>query len=453
MRKLSGFPSIMKFSFKNLGSLEAGEIEIKPLTILCGASNTGKTYAMYALAGIFGLRNFKTVPFLKRELEHLQATGLVEIDLQRVLTENWQELERRVAESLQANLPTFFSADSSLFEHTRLGISCEIGLALRTVARTPIDQVAEAPGGKTLLNLTKEAGSMILKVSQTGKLPLTVVEERISNILGQSCLAPWGGQVYLLPSERAGLNLFYRELNRQRTALLHHATKPQIDLGALFRDMVARYPQPIADYIDLLNDLSNAKRRKGIYHSVAQDLQKDLLGIKKYAIDKDGNIQFTPKRSDSSLSLHLGSSTVKSLFGLWLYLENISQVGDVLMIDEPELNLHPAHQRIMANIVARLVNSETKVLITTHSDYFVRQINNLLMLGNGGDKGRESASRHKYPADHLLVSAQVGAYLFKGGTVTPMEIDDSEGILADTFDDVIRDLNLDSQEIYMETQE
>ena len=62
-----------------------------------------------------------------------------------------------------------------------------------------------------------------------------------------------------------------------------------------------------------------------------------------------------------------------------------------LIIDEPESHLDTANQIQLARLVARLVNSGVKVLITTHSDYIVREINNLIMLSSpleDGDKVR-----------------------------------------------------------------
>lgn len=52
----------------------------------------------------------------------------------------------------------------------------------------------------------------------------------------------------------------------------------------------------------------------------------------------------------------------------------------MLIIDEPELNLHPDNQRKMAGLLARLVNCGVKVLVTTHSDYLIRELNNRVML-------------------------------------------------------------------------
>jgi predicted ATPase len=443
----------MKVTFKNLGTIEEGSIELHPLTLLCGENNTGKTYAMYALCGLLGLRHVSGLAILKPDLEALFANGTVEIDLDVLLSGHWHSVEQKISHSAKGMLPMFFSAEPAVFDKTEIEATNEVTAALAAMKEADLEASSQASGGKTLLKIKKMKGSLILKISLTGKLPMDYVQQMVSQLIGRVIFAPWAGKVFLLPAERAGLNLFYRELNRQRSALLHHASKPQIDIGELFRDMIARYPQPIADYIDLLNDLTSLKRKKGFHHDLALEIQKEILNIKKYQIDREGNITFTPRKSEVPLNLHLGSSTVKSLFGLWFYLEHLSDEGDVLMIDEPELNLHPENQRVMACIIAKLVNRGTRVMITTHSDYFIRQINLLIMLGNAGGAGKEISAKHGFSPDSLLQNQQVGAYVFKDKGISAMEIDSSEGIIAETFDEVIRDLNRDSQEIYWEAHQ
>ena len=41
----------MKFQITNLGRLDAADLEVGDLTVICGENNSGKTYATYALYG------------------------------------------------------------------------------------------------------------------------------------------------------------------------------------------------------------------------------------------------------------------------------------------------------------------------------------------------------------------------------------------------------------------
>ena len=67
----------MKISFENFGVIKQGEIEQKPLTILCGENNTGKTYAMYAMYGVLNFEAMWTLPALEELfLEAVESNSL-----------------------------------------------------------------------------------------------------------------------------------------------------------------------------------------------------------------------------------------------------------------------------------------------------------------------------------------------------------------------------------------
>lgn len=265
-----------------------------------------------------------------------------------------------------------------------------------------------------------------------------------------------------MPAERTGLHLFYRELRTRRTALLHHASKPNIDLRELLRDVMSSpYARPIATYIDWLNTLSTLSKTEpsgqDLFHDCGEYLKKQLVQG-AYTVDPEtSDITFEPEsiedddKETRSMGLHMTSGTVKSLFGLWFYLEHQAKAGDLLMIDEPELNLHPRNQRIIARLLAKLVNAGLNVVVSTHSDYIVREFNSLIMLNH--DHAQSLRKKHNYADDEVLDPANVGAYLFDNQIITPFEISSNDGIYATTFDEVIRDLNQVNDDIYYSIQE
>ena len=271
-----------------------------------------------------------------------------------------------------------------------------------------------------------------------------------------------------MPAERNGLHLFFRELSTRRAALLHHASKDNIDLNELLKDVIrSRYALPIAHYINWLNQLPEIQRGSakiadhgaaGAFHQHALQLQKQLANGAYKVERRSGVIRFKPYQigrgrggiATQSMGLHMASSTVKSLFGLWFYLENQAQPGDLLMIDEPELNIHPENQRYIARLLARLVNAGLRVVISTHSDYIVREFNSLLMLSQ--DNG-ELRDRHGYSEDEVLTVEQVSACLFDRQSITPFEISPEDGIYATTFDTVIEDLNRVNDDIHYSLRE
>ena len=69
------------------------------------------------------------------------------------------------------------------------------------------------------------------------------------------------------------------------------------------------------------------------------------------------------------------SSSLKSIFGLDLFIKNNSK-GDWIFIDEPEMNLHPENQKIMADFLFKLLTADIRMVISTHSDYLIKEIIN-----------------------------------------------------------------------------
>ena len=130
------------------------------------------------------------------------------------------------------------------------------------------------------------------------------------------------------------------------------------------------------------------------------------------------------------------SSMITELAPVVLFLKYLVRPGHLLIFEEPESHLHPAAQLQMARGIARLVNAGVKVLITTHSDIFVSQINNLLALGQASP---ELVAEGGFVAEDFLRKDQVGAYLFRyshelgGSEIVLLEIDPDTGIDEDEF--------------------
>ena len=107
---------------------------------------------------------------------------------------------------------------------------------------------------------------------------------------------------------------------------------------------------------------------------------------------------------------HRTSSMVSELAPVILFLKYLVRPGDMLILEEPESHLHPASQRQMARGIARLANAGVKVIITTHSDYFIGQINNLLKLNSASS---QELSEIGYVTEDCLKADDVGAYHFQ----------------------------------------
>ena len=66
----------------------------------------------------------------------------------------------------------------------------------------------------------------------------------------------------------------------------------------------------------------------------------DIIGG-EYTITQDDQLYYIPKGMQRGLTMVESSSAVRSLLDLGFYLRHVARKGDLLMVDEPELNLHP----------------------------------------------------------------------------------------------------------------
>lgn len=447
------------FSIQNLGNLDNGKIDVKPLTLLCGQNNTGKTWVMYTLYGFLNNHDVNNLVGIDEIIINLKENGLLELNLEEWLNENFESTLRAIEKTLKNKLPSIFSSESSLFEDSLFRWE----VSLQDIVERNKSEHFEfefSLGSKQIsaFKALKEKDSQIISMTLIKDLPKELLHDVISSLI-YGYLRGKNGQdqtAFLIPAERNGLHLFYRELSSRRTALLHHASRDELDLNLLLKDVLgSKYAKPIADYIDWLNDLINIKKgaEKTKYHDLAEEVKKLIGG--KYNIDAEGNITFVPKKKRGGpnapkMDLHLSSSTAKSLFGLWFYLEYQAKEHSILMIDEPELNLHPSNQRLVARLIAKMVNMGLKIVVSTHSDYFVRELNSLIMLGEKkGDQSVKNKLLKRYSIDSksLLTKDQIGAYVFECGLLKSMEVN-QEGIIATTFDEQINFLNDSSDDIY-----
>lgn len=172
--------------------------------------------------------------------------------------------------------------------------------------------------------------------------------------------------------------------------------------------------KPILNFLNRI-DILLFFEESGRYRILGQKLEKILggrLAISKIRGKKE--IRFVIDE-DKSLNLTTTSSIVQQLSSLALYLKHQAKLGDLIVIDEPESNLHPEAQVRVAELIAEMVNKGLWVIITTHSPFILEHINTL-MKSYVVAKLNEDAKKS--------VPEYVGVYLFtKDGSIENVKKD------------------------------
>lgn len=122
---------------------------------------------------------------------------------------------------------------------------------------------------------------------------------------------------------------------------------------------------------------SEQKKMDEITQKIDKDLN-ELLGGEFCENEGTGNPEFRDIHYDSPISAENLSTGVKAFTLLQMLLHHrMLKKGTILILDEPEVNLHPEWQIRYAKYVSLLQKElELTVLITTHSPFFLKAIEN-----------------------------------------------------------------------------
>ncbi|MDH0713374.1 AAA family ATPase, partial [Acinetobacter johnsonii] len=130
----------------------------------------------------------------------------------------------------------------------------------------------------------------------------------------------------------------------------------------------------------------------------------------EYKFHKDMGLYFQPKSAKVKLGLGEASSAVRSLMIIWFWLCHVANENSFIMIDEPELNLHPENQRKFARFIVSLVNAGVKVFMTTHSDYVIRELNTLVLMNSNCEHIEKVQKKYGYDIDEKISFKNINVY-------------------------------------------
>lgn len=455
----------MKINFQNLGPLNEGSIELKKLTIIAGGNNTGKTYLTYTLYGLLThFQQWCEISFLTRERSvELVTTGRVSTFC------NYEQLSEALNKCSQNyaadSLSRLFSAREDFFRNTVINVIHNEDEFSKV---SPINVSSKVRLRNIEINIeiktsTKQKGWDFVFTTSTVTTNdhifsslsfLRSINRAITrNFLGFVLPTPW-----ISTSERLGIALFYRDLDSNRNALVEHlqnmsakkAGKPFFDPFEWVEKATSRFAIPIHENINFVRNLDDIKENKSeLDIDLSRYISMMMGGNYKFQHDE---IVFTNNRRGLNrleFPLHLGSSSLRSLADIYFYLHHLVTKNSLLIIDEPESHLTPQNQVVFARMIGACISAGVRVVITTHSDYILKEINNLIMLHsiNNREKIDDLNKRYNYTENESIAYDDVIVYLCNNNKVSECKVD-KFGIEVPNIDEAIESMNTRASHLY-----
>lgn len=489
----------MKLTVKNFGPIrEAKNIDISPLTIFVGPSNTGKSYLamlVYSILKMFANEEFSW------KISH-QTKGNSEpvrdlIKSQKTISAEIQTYFSQWAQAISVEWRHHFAY--CFGEETRNAIEGRR-------SNQGFSVVISDPENKLFLDLTSPKNSRItsLKRREFSKhikkelskplvkkfenenltfidfgMPTATYEEINNNILlgkfqeailqkfQTSLLAGWQTEslveAYYLPAVRGGIMQSHRTLV---SALIEHApmaglsrTSPVPLFNGVLSDFMKKLINVEARKLRkkrtrfrriskhlYSNDFVNSSDSQKIMQKLGRSMERRILsgeiGIQRSQTRyPDFRYKFEGGDGDYDLPLMSASSSVSELAPVSLFIRYYVHPGDLFIVEEPEAHLHPSAQREISDILVQLVNAGVNALITTHSDNILEQITNFIYAADVPDSKKTKLDKEKCSVYLFRSSGKIKKTIVKKipfdsetGLLTQDHLDVSSALYNETVD-------------------
>lgn len=483
----------------DFGPIAKADIDLRPLTVFVGPSNTGKSYMavlIYAMHQFFNayssnvdfftpnprsLAGWMQRPTLSKSdtqaLHHLSKRFLLEfeeevsIELPEFVAALVRKSFKNVAplsEMFKKEITRCFGIDrtGNLIRHSsdnkagfslsgnrpmKIGRNLEFGYDFTVTKRgirldvlipdnMPLRIDRESMMTSTLNWLTSADARKTGTEEQVIEFAMVGLLKMLAGAVVPGIVGPLSRPAYYLPADRTGVMHAHQVAVRgliasaSRTVLRGDSPMPVISgvLGDFLEQLVA------------LASSSTRGKPEGD-NEIARRMEQALLGgtvhVERSEIDYPSFV-YRPDGWKKDLPLMNASSMVSELAPVVLYLRHAVQQGDLLIIEEPESHLHPAMQVEFVRQLAAAVKSGIRILITTHSEWVLEELANLVRLSDLGEENRAGIES----ADLQLSPEEIGAWLFEreseqsGSVVREIPLDVESGTFPAGFGLITEDL-------------
>ena len=491
----------LNLEVRDFGPIGRARVELRPLTVFVGPSNTGKSYLamlIYALHKHFSrfdsnnwwhaedmvrqvlLESGEQLAPDVRKVREAWNKGVKKrqtqdhVDNNVLQTNTWElsgafkELVKAVVGSqgnvLRREIEHCFGA--SLKQLTRKARRSKFNVLINRQPKTTADQnrdrigigytgvsldisipdrfnIEVSGGRRRFADLEMEFERFNAQVKNEPELAemieFSVLFRVLREIVSPALFGTFGWPAHYLPTSRAELIDSFDLL-----------------VGSIVRKSSSdtnsehRVPGIKSDFLEQLRSLGRLKPKEhdSVLTAIEQNILKGSISIHSDDKLKFPQFRFKPANwGGQELPLKNASSMVSEVGPISLYEKHIVKQGELLIVDEPESHLHPGLQVELTNYLARMVQAGKRVLITTHSEWITEALANVV--NRSAAEKLDAVAEPKPGLDFAsLREDEVGVWLFEqendgtgGSTVKQVKPDEDSRLYDTEFDNVANSLH------------